>query len=198
MRMRKVKVVPSGIAERRLEWLLNWGSEGMSDWIKAINPTGPITNEAEASMAARASALSIVIGVVVGIISLVWTLLNPQDMQAAADAASTADSPAAGAATTQLAIWLGGAMIAVQAVFAFIQWRDPKKWIAILFLVLLAYGIVSTVAAPALAGMVPNMPAIPVWQIALSLVIMVVQVVLHVAGLRGIGRLDAIQMDAAR
>lgn len=172
----------------------------MSDWIKAINPKGPITNEAEALRAGRASALSIIIGVVVGIASVIWTVLNPQELEAAV-AMAGADSPEAAsmaAAGAQAGIWLAGGLTLIQAIFAFIQWKDPKKWIAILFLVLLAYGIVSTLAAPALAGAIPNMPVIPTWQIVLSLAVMAVQVVLHVAGLRGIGRLDAMQMDSAR
>ncbi len=172
----------------------------MSDWIKAINPTGPITTETDASAAARGSALSIVIGVVVGIIGLVWTVLNPADVEAAV-ALAGAESPEAASAAAmgaQAGIWLGGAMVVIQAIFAFLQWRDPKRWIAILFLVLLAFGIVSTLAAPALADMAPGTPVPPMWQIALSLVIMALQVVMHVAGLRGIGRLDQMQMDAAR
>lgn len=172
----------------------------MSDWIKAINPTGPITNEADASAAARGSALSIVIGVLVGIVSVVWIVLNPQDLDAAV-AAAGAESPEAAsvaAMTAQATIWLGAAMVVVQAIFAFMQWRDPKKWIAILFLALLAFGIVSTLATPAMAEMAPNTVVPPMWQIALSLAIMALQVVMHVAGLRGIGRLDAMQMDAAR
>lgn len=172
----------------------------MSNWIKAINPTGPIITEADAAAAARGSALSIVIGVVVGIISLIWTVLNPQDVEAAL-AAAGADSPevaSAAAMTAQATIWLGGAMVVIQAIFAFLQWRDPKKWIAILFLALLALGIVSTLAAPAMAGMSPGTVVPPMWQLALSLAIMALQVVMHVAGLRGIGRLDDIQMDAAR
>ena len=126
----------------------------MSDWTKAINPKAPIANEAEALQAARASALSIVIGVVVGIISLVWTVMNPQDVNAAV-AAAGADSPeaaAAAAGAVQAGLWLAGGLVVVQAILAFIQWRDPKKFIAILFLALLAFGIVSTLASPMMAG----------------------------------------------
>jgi len=95
-------------------------------------------------------------------------------------------------------IWLGGALVLIQLVFAVLQWRNPKKWIAILFIVLIALGILQTAAAPLLAGMVPNAPVVPMWQVALSIAIMIVQIVLHIAGLRGINRLEAMQMDAAR
>jgi hypothetical protein len=93
---------------------------------------------------------------------------------------------------------MGGIVVLIQLAFAVVQWRDPKKWIAILFLVLIALGILQAAAAPMMAGMMPDAPVVPMWQIVLSLVVMVIQVVLHVAGLRGMNRLESIQMDAAR
>lgn len=172
----------------------------MSDLIKAMNPAAPITNEAEATAAARSSAISIFIGVLVAIVSVAWTLMNPEIMQQAVAQAS-ADSPEAAAVAEMAAtagLWFAGGLALVQLIFAVLQWRDPKKWIAILFLVLIALGILQAAAAPMLAGMMPDAPVVPMWQIALSLVVMVVQVVLHVAGLRGMNRLESIQMDAAR
>lgn len=172
----------------------------MSDLIKAMNPAAPISNEAEATAAARSSAISIFIGVVVGIVSVVWTLMNPEIMQQAV-AQAAADSPEAAAAAeigATAGMWIGGIVVLIQLAFAVVQWRDPKKWIAILFIVLIALGILQAAAAPMLAGMMPDAPVVPMWQIALSLVIMVIQVVLHVAGLRGMNRLESIQMDAAR
>lgn len=77
-----------------------------------------------------------------------------------------------------------------------VQWRDPKTFIAVLFLLLLALGVVSTLAAPMMAGM--SGVVTPIWQTVLSLAVMAVQVVLHVAGLRGIKQLDRMQMEAAR
>jgi magnesium-transporting ATPase (P-type) len=172
----------------------------MSNLIKAMNPGAPITNEAEATAAARSSAVAIFIGVVVGIVGLVWTLMNPEAMQQAVAQAS-ADSPESAAVAEVAAtagLWFAGGLALVQLIFAVLQWRDPKKWIAILFIVLIALGILQTAATPMLAGMMPDAPVVPMWQIALSLVIMVIQVVLHVSGLRGINRLEAMQMDAAR
>ena len=171
----------------------------MSNWLKAMNPSTPITNEAEAARAARASAVSIIIGVIVGLVSLGWTLANPQIMQdamAQAGGASLNEAQMQGA--QQFALYTAGFMVLLQIIFGAIQWRRPGKFIAILFLVLLAYGIVSTAATPLLAGSMPNMPVIPIWQLALSLVIMIVQVVLHVTGLKGIKALDRIQMEQAR
>ena len=79
-----------------------------------------------------------------------------------------------------------------------IQWRSPNKIIAFIFLALIVLGFLSTAAVPLMAGVVPNMPVTPVWQIALSLVIMAVQFVLHLTGLKGMKKLDQLQMDQAR
>ncbi|WP_396593947.1 hypothetical protein [Brevundimonas sp. R86498] len=175
----------------------------MSDWIKAINPTSAITTEAEAERAARASAISIFIGVAVGLVSVAWTLANPGAIAEAAAAASTTqgdtDAAAAGAAVaTQAAIWGGAAMVVIQLILGVVQWRSPGKFIAILFMVLIALGLASAAITPLMAGLMPDVPTTPIWQIALSVVILVVQLVLHAAGLRGISRLDRIQMEQAR
>ena len=172
----------------------------MADWIKAMNPASPINSEAEAESAARASAISIFIGVIVGLITVAWSLANPAAMQEAVTAAagSDADAEAAAAMGAQAAIWISGALVVVQLILGIVQWRNPGKFIAILFMVLLAYGILSSAATPLLAGSMPGIPTIPTWQIALSVAIMVVQMILHVAGLRGINKLDKFQMDSAR
>jgi hypothetical protein len=172
----------------------------MSSWIKAMNPSGTIANEAEATQAARSSAVSIIIGVIVGVISLAWTLMNPDAMQAAAAQAGAGSAEAASAAAVgvQMGLWLAGAFIVIQLIFAIVQWRDPKKFIAILFMVLIVLGILSTAATPMMSGMMPNAPVVPMWQVALSIVVMIVQLVLHAAGLRGIKKLEAIQFESAR
>lgn len=166
----------------------------MASLIAGMNPAAPIRSEAEAEAAAKASAISIFIGVVTALASIAWTYANPQAMQ---DALATA-GPDAAAGAMQIALYTSGAIAAIQLVFGIIQWRSPSRWIVILFLVLLAYGVLSTAASPMLAEMVPNAPVVPTWQIVLSLAIMAVQVVLHVAGLRGINKLERFQMDAAR
>lgn len=171
----------------------------MSNWLKAMNPTAPIATEAEAEAAARASAISIFIGVVVGLISVAWTLTHMDAIDAAvAEVGADAATTAAAQAGAQASVWMGGVVVLIQLVFAVVQWRDPKKFIAVLFIVLLALGVVMTAAAPLLSGMAPGMPATPLWQVVLMLAIYAVQLVLHFAGLRGISRLDAMQMAAAR
>lgn len=168
-------------------------------WLKAMNPGAPIHGEAEARQAARASAISIFIGVAVGVVSAIWSFMNADALTATATAGADAATAAAMQTGVQAGLWMGVALTVVQLVFGIVQWRDPKKFIAILFLVLIALGFLSVLATPMLASMAPaGTPETPMWQIALSAVIMIVQAVLHVAGLRGIKKLDAIQMDAAR
>ena len=169
-------------------------------WLKAMNPASPITTEAEAERAAKASAISIMIGVVVGLASLAWTFSNPAAMQDAMAAASQGDpsNAAATQAALQVGLWFGGALVLVQLILAIVQWRNPGKFIAILFMVLIAFGLVSTLATPLLAGSMPNMPNTPIWQIVLSVVIMIIQMVLHSTGLKGIKQLDRIQMEQSR
>ena len=172
----------------------------MNNWLKAMNPSSPITTEAEAFRAARASAISILIGVVVGLVSLAWTFANPGAVHDAVAAASGND-PAAAAASEmalQVGLWTGGGVVLIQIILGAIQWRSPNTFIAILFMVLIAFGIVSTAATPLMASMAPNMPVTPMWQIALSIVIMIGQFFLQITGLRGIKQLDRIQMENAR
>lgn len=171
----------------------------MNDWLKAFNPSSPITTEAEATRAAKASAISIVIGVAVGLIGIGWTLANPQIMADAMAQATNGEVDAAQAAAAgQIAMYTAGFMVLVQIIFGVFQWKNPNKFIAILFIVLIAFGLVSTLATPLLAASMPNMPNTPVWQIALSVVVMIVQLVLHISGLRGIKKLDQIQLEQAR
>ncbi len=162
-------------------------------------PTTPITTEAEAAKASKASAIAIFIGVLVGIISAVWTVMHPEIM-AEAVAHAEATTPGAGAmaqSSAQMGMYLAYGLIVIQAIFGFIQWRSPAKWIAILFIILIVLGFLMTAAAPMLAGMVPNAPVTPMWQIVLSLVILVVQFLLHITGLKAIGKLEKLQLDAA-
>lgn len=163
-------------------------------------PTSPITTESEALRAARASAIAIFIGVVVGIIGAMWTVMHPELIQQAV-ANAEAQAPGSGAtaeAGAKFGMYFGYAIILIQLVIGLVQWRSPNKIIAFIFLALIVLGFLMTAAVPLMAGMVPNMPATPGWQIALSLVVMAVQFVLHITGLKGIGKLDQLQMASAR
>jgi uncharacterized membrane protein len=172
----------------------------MTAWLKALNPTSPLTSESEAERAAQASAVSIFIGVIAGLASIGWSLMNPGAMEAAVAAASQGSEDAAAVASmgVQATLWLTGALVLVQLVLGILQWRNAGKFIAILFIVLLLYGIASSLAAPLLTASMPELPQVPTWQIVLSVVVMAVQLVLQFAGLRGIRHRDRLQFETAR
>lgn len=171
----------------------------MSDFIKAANPTAPITTEAEAEAAARSSAISIIIGVLFAIFGVIYLVISPQDLSAAMaeQGLSGDEAETAAAMGAQFALWSGIGLAVIQAIFGFVQWKNPKKFIAILFIVLLVLGVVSTLATPLMAGM-PGAVAVPIWMTILTLVVYAIQLILHFAGLRGMNKLDALQMNAAR
>jgi amino acid transporter len=163
-------------------------------------PTAPITTESEALRAGRASAIAIFIGVVVGIIGVIWTLTHPEILQQAI-ANAEAKVPGAGAVAQSAANfgqYFSYAVIVIQLVLGFVQWRSPNKVIAYIFLALILLGFLTTAAAPLLAGLAPDTPTVPIWQILLSLIVMAVQFVLHITGLKGIGKLDQLQLASAR
>lgn len=175
--------------------------------ISALNPTAPITTEAEAQAAARSSAIAIIIGVVYGVITVAITYATMGAIKAAAAASAAASSTPGGPdaalvanVAVQSALWMGVGFTVIQAVLAFVQWRRPNKVIAILFLALIALGIASTLASVAMmsSGALPaSTAATPIWQVILGIVVMIVEAVLHVAGLRGISKLDKLQLEAA-
>lgn len=175
--------------------------------ISAMNPTAPITTEAEAQAAARSSAIAIVIGVIYGIIGVIITYASMGAIKAAATASAAASSSPGGPdaalvanVAVQSALWMGVAFTVIQVVLAIVQWRRPNKVIAIIFLALIALGIVSTLASVAMlsSGAMPaSAAATPIWQVIFGIVVMLVEAVLHFAGLRGISKLDKIQMEAA-
>jgi hypothetical protein len=167
--------------------------------IKAMNPTAPIATEAEAEAAARSSAISIFIGVLFAIFSVIYLVTNPQDLSAAMaeQGLSGAEAEAAAAMGAQLGLWSAIGFGVIQLIFGLVQWKNPKKFIAILFIVLLVLGLVSTLATPLMAGM-PGAVAVPIWLTVFTLVVYAIQLILHFAGLRGMNKLDALQIDAAR
>lgn len=161
-------------------------------------PTAPIATEAEALRAGRASAISIFIGVVVGLIGVIWTLTHPEILQQAIAQAEAQGGGAAAASGAKFGQYFSYAIILVQLVLGYVQWRSPNKIIAYIFLALIVIGFLMTAAVPLMAGLAPNMPATPAWQIILSLAVMAVQFVLHITGLKGIKKLDQLQLDHAR
>lgn len=167
----------------------------MSDWIKAINPTAPITTEAEALRAARASAVGVGIGVIAGIIGVVQMIVRKDEIAAAAAAATAGDPAAAGMVgmMTQIMLYFAIGIVVIQLILAWVQWAKPNIIIPIVFAILVAGGLLVGLFMPK----PPETITAPIWQIALSVTIAVVQMVLHFAGIRGASQLDKIRFAAA-
>jgi hypothetical protein len=133
------------------------------------------------------------IGVVVGIVGVVQ-MMSRQGEIAAAAAAAVADNPAAAGMAgvmAQLVFYAAIAVVLIQAVLAFVQWTRPNVVIPILFTVLIVGGLF----IPLISGV--EKPPVAAWQAALSLGITAVQLILHVAGIRGASKLDKIRYEAA-
>lgn len=161
----------------------------MTDLVKGMNPAAAISNAGEAKAAARASAIAIFLGVIWGIIVLVWLMGPGSAVMAAAMADATAQSPEAAGMTGMMAsaaIGITGFTIVVQLILGLVQWFKPNNVIPILFTVLVVYGLFS-----ALLGMVTadqmeiKTASMPAWQTWGGLALMVIQLVLHIAGIRG-------------
>ncbi|SFS70556.1 hypothetical protein [Brevundimonas viscosa] len=174
----------------------------MTDWAKAMNPTAPLNTEAEALAAARASAIAIFLGVIWGIVGVIYLMTAGQEAMAAAMAAAGGDEATAGMAGSmaQVALYMSIGMVVIQAILGFVQWTKPNKVIPILFIILVVYGLGSTALSQLMADQmgVPEGSQGPLWLVAAGFVVMIVQLVLHIAGVRGAAKLDKVRMEAAQ
>lgn len=175
----------------------------MTDFARALNPTAPITTETEAIAAARASAIAIFLGVLWGIIGVVYLLTAGQAVMEAAVAQATAQNPeTAGMAGMmgQAALWMTVCFVVIQAVLGLVQWSKPGIVIPIIFLILVAFGLVSALLSMAMAGQsaLPEAAQTPVWQVWGSLIVMAIELVLHINGIRGASKLDKLRLAAAQ
>ncbi len=174
----------------------------MTDWIRASNPTTPITTEDEAIAAARASAIAIFLGVLWGAVGIVYLMTAGQAIMDAAVAQASAQSPEAAGmagAMAQGVLGLSIAFVVVQLILGLVQWFKPGAVIPIIFALLVAFGLVTGLVAAFGPGQA-DMPAAatPAWQTWGGLVILVIQMVLHIAGIRGARTLDKLRMSAAQ
>src|SRR5690606_6336355 len=114
--------------------LIGWsrqtqGGTGMADMMRAMNPTAAITNAGEAKAAARASAIAIFLGVIWGVVGLIWMMGPGAAVLEAAMAEATASSPeAAGMAgmAAGMAIGFAGLLVACQLILGLVQWFKPN------------------------------------------------------------------------
>ena len=173
----------------------------MTDWAKAVNPAAPIATEVDAIAAARASAIAIFLGVAWGLIGIIYMLTAGQAAMDAAVAQASAGTPEMAGAIGQFAMWSAVGLCVIQLAFGLFQWAKPNIVVPIIFLILVAFGLImgvfGLVAAAAMPEVAEAQAANPAWQTWIGLVLLVVQVVLHVAGIRGASKLDKIRVAAA-
>ena len=175
----------------------------MTDWIRASNPTTPITTEPEAIAAARASAIAIFLGVLWGVIGIVYLMTAGQAIMDAAVAQASAQNPEAAGMAGMMAqgiLGLSIVFVVIQLILGLVQWFKPNVVIPIIFAILVAFGLVTGLMAAFGVGQPETAAAVttPVWQTWGGLVILVVQLVLHIAGIRGAQKLDKLQLAAAQ
>lgn len=170
----------------------------MTDIIKAMNPTAPLTTEDSALAAAKVSAVGIVIGAIHQAVGA-WYASTPEAAAAASAMVEelTGQTPdaAALAQQSQTGLMFGGVLIVIALVLALVQWRKPNMVLPILFLVLVIWSL----GAAALALVVPALSGSqPLWLTLFSLVTMVIAAIMHIASIRGVGALNRIRMAAAQ
>jgi hypothetical protein len=174
----------------------------MTDWVRASNPTAPITNEAEATAAARASAIAIFLGVMWGTIGIVFLMTAGQAIMEATVAEATSQNPeAAGMAgvVAQGLLGLSIALVVIQLIIGLVQWFKPNIVIPIIFAILVAFGLITSLMAALGLGQPETAAGIsnPAWLTWGGLVILIVQLILHIAGIRGARQLDKLRFEAA-
>ncbi|WP_420472073.1 hypothetical protein [Brevundimonas sp. FT23042] len=162
----------------------------MNGWIKALNPTAPITTLEEARRSARLSVFGILIGAIIGIVSVTRMMMDHDSIVAAANAATAADPTVAGMGgmIAQAMLYFAIGLIVVQLVLALVQWLTPNIIIPILFTILIIGGLLTplmTRPAEALSAPVPH--------ILITVGVAAIQLLLHTAGIRGASKLDRLR-----
>jgi hypothetical protein len=169
----------------------------MTDIFKAMNPTAPLTTEEAALAAAKVSAVGMVLGAINQAIAG-WYSSTPAAQAAAArmvqDLTGQVPDTTQSAQQAQISLMIAGGFVVLQLILAAVQWRKPNIALPILFLVLVIWGLGGAVLAlvvPAFSG------AQPAWLSIVTLLLMLVAAVTHIAGIRGASALDKIRTRAA-
>lgn len=175
----------------------------MSGLIAGLSPAAKLTNEGEAKASARASAVSILLGVLWGGITLAW-MASPEGaalMREAMAASATPETAAMMETAAAAMVGVTAVMIGLQLIFAGIQWFKPNIIVPILFVLLVAYGLLTSlmqvVMADQLAALTGPQPQMPGWITYTNLAVLVIQLLLHIAGIRGASALSKFRRAAA-
>lgn len=170
----------------------------MTDLIKAMNPTAPLTTEETALAAARVSAVGMVIGAINQVLAG-WYSTTPAAAEGAARMVEqfTGQAPdaAAMAQQTQTGLIVTGVFVVLHLILAAVQWRKPNQVLPILFLVLVIWGLGTSL----ISLFVPAFSAgQPMWLTVSTIVLLLIAAVAHIAAIRGASALDKIRTSAAQ
>ena len=159
----------------------------MKAWLKALNPLATIDTEAEAVMAARASAITLWLSGAKWIAAAILMIEDMPRLKAAM--ATSADSPLhdlLGNGRAEATVAITAAIGLFQVMLGGVQWRAPNTVIPIIFLILSTYGLGNALWGQFTGGAGAGSG----WPMLLSYFTLVVAVVFHWVGLRGASRLE--------
>lgn len=170
----------------------------MSDLIKAMNPTASLTTEQAALDAARISAVGMVLGAV-NQAAAGWYASTDAGMAAASGVVEKmlgqAPSAEQMASQAQTGVMMTGVLVVLQLGLAAVQWRKPNGVLPIIFLILVIWGF----GTACLALFVPVFAAAqPLWLTLMTVVLMAIAAITHIASIRGVSALNRIRMAAAQ
>lgn len=169
----------------------------MTDLIKAMNPTAPLTTEETALAAARVSAVGMVLGAINQAVAG-WYASTPAAAEGAArmveQLTGQTPDPAELAQQAQFGLMVTGGFVVLHLILAAVQWRKPNQVLPILFLVLVIWGL----GTSSISLFVPAFAAgQPMWLTVMTLVLLLIAAVTHIAAIRGASALDKIRTSAA-
>ena len=170
----------------------------MTDLIKAMNPTASLTTESAALDAARVSAVGMVLGAI-GQAAAGWYASTDAGIEAARRMVEQmlGEAPTAEmmAQQAQTGLIMTGALVLLQLGLAAVQWRKPNGVLPVIFLVLVIWGF----GTACLAFFVPAVSeSQPLWLTLMTVVLMVIAAVTHIASIRGVSALNKIRMAASQ
>ena len=115
------------------------------------------------------------------------------------EAEATGASRASALAIFLGVIWSAIGLCVIQLVLGLVQWAKPNVVIPIIFAILVAFSLLSGLFGMVMSGQEGAAEAAaPGWQLYVGLVILVIQLDLHIAGIRGARALDRIRLAAAQ
>jgi hypothetical protein len=157
----------------------------MKAWLKALNPLAAIDTEAEALLAARASAVTLWLSGAKWIAAAILMIEEMPRLKAAM--VTSADSPIhdlVGNGMAEATVAITAAIGLFQVMLGGVQWRAPNTVIPIIFLILSVYGLGNALWSQVTGGGGGGLTTV------LSYFTLVVAVLFHWVGLRGANRLE--------